>query len=134
MAANVNPIFPLTPNCGVFSLLAADTTKTGTTLSAVWTAGVNGARLYRITLFPQGTNVQTVVRVFVNDGGDIADAANNAIFREFTLAASTLSETNAQPGITIPIDEVFPAGWRIMVAIGTAVAAGWVGTLTGADY
>src|SRR4051812_4844089 len=100
MAANQNPIYPLTPvwwGVGNAALAAANTAKDGTgTVQTVGTAGLNGTWLAKIICKPAGTNVATVLRLFLNNGGSNATATNNIMIKEISLPAVTLSETAAQ--------------------------------------
>lgn len=132
MAAN--PTFPASGNVSWTSRTAADTTKTGTTLSGVWIAGASGGRLISVICKPMGTNVQSLVRVFINNGATWATATNNAMVAEGNLPAITNSETNSQPNIVIPIDIVVPANYEFDVALATAVASGWHFTFVGEDF
>lgn len=149
MPANNNPIFPLTPNVGIKTLATQDTsTTTPTTQGAILlTAGANGTRLDAIVCKALGTNVQTVLRVFVNDGGGVL-AANFSLIAEYTLPATTAIATAATTNIILkPLDSgilldsdtyVLPpylkTGHKIYLSIGTTVATGWTFTVIGADY
>lgn len=137
MAANLSPIFPLTPklNWNAAALTTANTAKDGTgTVSAVYTAGANGARLDGIKVRALGTNVATVLRIFINNGSTNATPANNVLFMERTIAATTLSETSELADTWIPMDISLPAGYVVNVTIGTTVAAGLMVTGVGGDY
>lgn len=143
MAANVQPIFPVAVNnAATFSnITAANTAKDGTgTVTTVFTAGANGARLDSIKVRALGTNVATVMRFFINNGLTNTTAANNVLFHEITVAATTLSEVAALAdnaiifnGVDLP-QVVLKAGYKINVTIGTAVAAGLIVTAIGGDY
>jgi len=137
MAANTAPIFTLAPEVtwGATTIATANTAKDGTgTVLNVFTAGTNGSYVQRIRFRPAGTNVQTVARVFINNGSTNATAANNILFDEITIAATTLSETTAQSTFEIPMDFALPAGYTINITIGTTIAAGlYVSTIRG-DY
>lgn len=119
------PQFALTPRAEWTSLTAADTTKTGATLTPIATIGTAGGRLKRLRLVPIGTNVQTVLRVFLNNGSTPATPANNMLLFEITLPATTLSETNANVPVIVPLPEEIPPSYKLMVCLATAVAAGW---------
>lgn len=135
MTANTSPIFPLTPNLSWGKLLAANTAKDGTgTVVTVFTAGANGARLDYLKVRALGTNVATVLRVFVNNGSDPTVDANNSLILEQTIAASTLSEVAALADNIVQLDLSLPAGYKINVTIGTTVAAGLQVTGVGGDY
>ena len=147
MAQNTNPIFPLTPvNTWVSGAAAnaatpgvtANTTKdltSGTIYGPVFTGkAVDGSRLDFIKVRALGTNVATVIRIWLNNGSATTTAANNALFLERTLASTTVSETSEQPDITLPLNLSVPAGYRIYATFGTAVAAGYHLTAVAGDY
>lgn len=136
MSANTSPIFPLTANAGaVATLTTANTAKDGTgTVSTIYTAGVNGSFVDKITAIPIGTNVASVLRLFLNNGSTNATPANNELIAEATLAASTISEVAAQAPVVISLKRAIPAGYKLNVVIGTAVAAGVTVTAHGGDY
>lgn len=144
MAANTTPIFPLTPKCSWATLTTAATEKNGTTATLVYSAGVNGSRIDQIKVRALGTNVQTVLRLFVNNGlANTASAAYNSLIHEVTIAATNGVETSALADndilitkgadVAVPIPYL-PAGYKIYAAIGTAVASGLQITIHGGDY
>ena len=137
MPANTSPIFTLTPGVewGTTTVTTANTAKDGTgTVLTVWTAGTNGSYIQRVRFRPSGTSVQTVARLFINNGSTNATAANNILFDEITLSAITVSETAAQPSFEIPMNFAIPAGYVLNITIGTTVAAGWYVSAIGGDY
>lgn len=137
MAANVAPIFPLTPRVswGATALATANTAKDGTgTVLLVWTAGTYGSLLDFMRVRAIGTNTATVLRVFINNGADPTVAANNVLFTEKTIDATTLSEVAELADFTISLGMGLPANYRIYVAIGTTVAAGLRVCVVGGDY
>jgi hypothetical protein len=135
MPANTVPVFPLTPNIAWGSLATANTAKDGTgTVATVFTAGANGARVDYLKVRALGTNTATVLRVFVNNGADPTNAANNGLILEQTIAATTLSETAALADNLVSLDLSLPAGYKINCTIGTTVAAGLRVTGVGGDY
>jgi hypothetical protein len=147
MAQNTNPIFPLTPvNSWVSGAAAnaatpgvtANTTKdlsSGTIYGPIFTGkAVDGSRLDFIKVRALGTNIATVVRVWINNGSVTTTAANNALYLERTLSATTVSETAEQPDIILPLNISLPAGYRIYATFGTAVAAGFHLTAVGGEY
>jgi len=143
MAAGVQPIFPdvINNNATFSTLTAANTAKDGTgTVVTIFTAGVDGARLDSIKIRALGTNVATVMRFFINNGGANSTPSNNALFHEVTIAATTLSEVSALAdnvilfnGVSQP-QLVLKPGYKINVTIGTAVAAGLMAVAIGGDY
>ncbi len=135
MPANVEPIFPLTPVVSWGTVATANTAKDGTgAVVTVFTAGVNGARLDYLKVRALGTNVATVLRVFINNGSDPTVATNNALFLDQTIAATTNSETAQLVDNIVTMDLSLPAGYKITCTIGTTVSAGLVITACGGNY
>ena len=143
MAANTTPIYSKAGQISFSALLqTANTAKDGTgATQLIFSAGADGARVERIRIKPVGTNVATVVRIFINNGSDPASAANNVLYAEKTIAANTLSEAaesvlNELPTITdttaFPL--VLPPSYRLYATIGTTVAAGIRITAIGSTY
>lgn len=145
MAANTQPIFPLTPKVAWATITAANIAKDGTgNVATVFTAGADGSRIDQIKVRPLGTNVATVMRFFVNNGNANTTASNNSLIHETTIAASTVSEVAAladynitiavNTSETIPPIPYLPPNHRINVTIGTTVSAGLQVTVHGGDY
>ena len=143
MAANTIPIYSKQGQISFSALLqTANTAKDGTgTTQLIFTAGADGARVERIRIRAVGTNVATVLRIFINNGSDPAVAANNVLYAEKTIAATTLSETaelalNELPTTTDPtaFPLVLPPNYRLYCTIGTTVAAGLRVTAIGSTY
>lgn len=140
MPANQSPIYTKQP------VNSADGTSTSTSVMAptltlaandytgisannvrVFTAdAANGSRCPAIGFKSLGTNVQTVARVYINNGGVNTTAANNTFIGEFQLPATTISATVASPDLAyaLPVPNLAP-GFRVFVGLSTAVAAGW---------
>lgn len=90
MAANVQPIFVLTPNTSTASIAAANTASDGSgSLVTLFTAGANGSRVDTITFQnAQATAAASsamVCRVFVTDNA----GANPRLISEVAQAAAT---------------------------------------------
>jgi hypothetical protein len=130
------PIFPATPKIAFADLSAADTTKTGTTLLALATFGASGSRLRQLRCCPKGTNAaKTVLRLFLNNGGSWASAADNVLFQEFPLPATTLDEDDGMPTLIFDMGDIeVPAAWEASWCLATAVASGWHISLIWSDY
>ena len=128
MAANTNPIFPLVPRCAGVSLTTAATEKDGSTATSLLAAGANGTRLDKVIVKPIGTNIETVLRLFITGTG------MNTIIREQTIAEATASEAAALAEYVLTFDESLPAGAVLKAAIGTTVAGGIQVTAFGGDY
>src|SRR3972149_272753 len=104
MAANTSPIYTLLAdiqwgsadgNGGAAGpLKTANTAKDGTgTVLTVFTAdATNGGYVQKIRFRAAGTNAATVGRVFINNGSANSTLANNILYDEITLSATTLSE------------------------------------------
>lgn len=131
MAANTSPIFirlaqaewPATTPI----ITAANTAKDGTgTVATIFTAdATEGSFLFELRARPTGTNTASVLRVFLNNGLTNATVANNCLYHELSLPATTLSEIAAQSSVVCTLNLLLPAGYKINCTLGTAVAAGW---------
>ena len=138
MAQNTNPVFTLVPVVawGTTALATANTAKDGTgTVLTVFTANAtNGSYVQKLRARPAGTNVATVLRVFINNGSTNATAGNNSLFDEMTLPITTLSEVGALAMYELPLNIALAAGYKINLTIGTTVAAGYFCSVVGGDY
>lgn len=136
MAANTNPIFPLTPVVGFGKLTTANNVYDGTgTQVTLLTAGTNGTRLDSIKIKHLGTNAATVLRVFLNNGNDNTVATNNSLLLEVSINSANASASAALTEIyDLDVNKSIPAGYRVMVSIGTTISAGISVNLFGGDY
>ena len=139
MAANTSPIFSRLADIQwvTGSVLTANTTKTlaAGTVFLVFTAdATNGGFVDKVIAKPLGTNVATVLRLWINNGSSTGTAANNAMIADETLAATTNSEAAAISETEIPLNIALPAGYRIYATIGTTVTAGFDITAFGGKY
>lgn len=149
MSANTNPIYITAPRTtwtqtdgdgGSAGPLKTQNTAldgTGTCLT-VFTAGANGSIISHVTARPAGTNILTVLRFFLNNGSTSATLGNNSLIDEMTLNATTASANTALPLYvwTPPSAGILrlPANYKLMVALGTTVSAGYVITVFGGDF
>jgi hypothetical protein len=140
MAQNTSPIFPLVPvitwvnAAGLVANTTTDLTA-GTNYNSGFTANAtNGSRVDFVRVRALGTNVATVIRVWLNNGSATTTAANNTQFFERTLAATTVSQTSELVDVIIPMNVSLPAGYKIYYTFGTAVAAGYSVSVVGGDY
>jgi hypothetical protein len=137
-ANNVKPIYTGIPDVqwGTTALTSANTAKDGTgTVLTVFTADAdNGGFVNKIRIRAAGTNVATVLRLFINNGSTNATPANNILFDEITLAATTLSEVAALVNNEIPVNFPLPLGYKLNVTIGTAISAGVYVSAVGGSY
>jgi hypothetical protein len=137
MAANTAPIFSIAGDIewGATAITTANTAKDGTgTVLTCFTANVDGGFVQRIRFRSAGTNIATVARVFINNGSTNATAANNILYDEITLAATTISEVAALPVYELPLNFALPAGYTLNVTIGTTIAAGYFVSVIGGKY
>jgi hypothetical protein len=147
MAQNTNPIFPLVPEvtwvsgtaatAGTPGLTANTTTDltAGTIYGPIFTAGaVEGSRLDFIKVRALGSNIQTVIRIWINNGAATTTAANNTLFLDRTLFSTTVSQTTESVDTSLSLNISLPAGYRVYATFGTAVAAGFHLTAVGGDY
>jgi hypothetical protein len=99
MAANIYPVFTLTPNVGMAEVDSANTESDGTgALDTLFTAGANGSLVfkvrYRNAQSVAAASSAMVVRLFVTDTG----GANPRVIAEFTVGAMTRSTTAVGAG------------------------------------
>ena len=139
MAANTAPIFSGTGDIQWAStpLVAANTNFDGTGANSVLvaTAGASGSFIQRIRFRASGSATATVARIFLNNGQATSSAANNILFDEITLAATTVSNTAAQAVYELPCNFALPAGYKIIATVGTAQSTGgWFVSSIGGSY
>jgi hypothetical protein len=108
----------------------------GTDIQLVFSASYSGSRVDSITIHPLGTNVQTNISFFINNGQNNAVSTNNAAFYDVTMNATTISAVSALPRteLQFPNGINIASGSRILVSIGTTVATGFSVIAYGGDY
>jgi len=145
MSGNTDPIYSrqgdvstngTTGMSQAITAAAADFTGAGANNVLVWTAdATNGGFLQKLRLKAAGTNVVSVLRVFINNGSANTTAANNSFYVEMPLPATTLNNGGMTgPDIDVPMNLALNPGFRIYAGLGTAVAAGWFVTGVGGKY
>jgi hypothetical protein len=139
MAVNTAPIFSATGDIqwGLNPLVAANTAYDGTGANSVIvaTAGASGSFIQRIRFKASGSATATVARIFINNGSDTGSAANNVLFDEITLAATSATNTAATATYELPLNFALPAGYKILATVGTAqTAGGWEVCSIGGSY
>jgi hypothetical protein len=136
MAANTTPIFPLTPKASWTGNLTTGTNTydgtSGTTL--LMTAGADGALVKTIEAEAAGTNTQSLLRIFLNNGSTNATASNNALIFQALLPGTTAATTAATSHMSIPLNFAIPASYKLYATLVTTVAAGWNITAMFGDY
>lgn len=134
---NTQPIYTASADTQwIGSATVANTTKdlTSGTAYLAFTASSTGGYVQRMRFRPLGTNVATVARVFINNGGATGTTANNILWDEISLPATTLSETSSLPTYELPLNFALPPSYRLFVTIATVVAAGFAITVIGGKY
>jgi hypothetical protein len=138
MPANTQPIFSSLGDIewGATVLNTQNTAKdgTGTVLNVFTADATNGGFVQRIRFRAAGTNIATVARVFINNGSANSTPANNILYDEITLAATTLSEVAALAVYELPLNFALPPGYKLNVTLGTTVAAGYYVSVIGGKY
>ena len=136
-ALNTLPIYTASGDTQwTVSATTANTSKdlTSGTAFTAFTSSSTGGYVQRIRFKPLGTNVATVARVWINNGDATTTAANNTLWDDISLPATTNSEISALPTFELPINMALPPNYRIIVTLGTAVAAGYTITVVGGKY
>lgn len=88
---------------------------------------VVGANTYTQTTVP-ANNISTFGSANVNQ------IFNNYFFGEISLPATTVSATAATQDVDYPMNLALPPGYKVVVGLGTSVAAGWSVTGIGGRY
>ncbi len=117
------------------TITTANTAKDGTgTVVPVYTnTSGSDSNFLGVYVSYTGTTVQTVLRLFINNGLTNATATNNAFLKSITVAPNTLSETTAANDFFVPINITIPPGYIINATIGTTVATALALTAIGVD-
>lgn len=145
-ALNTTPFYASSPdtqftntdgNAGAAGALKTQNTATdGTgTVLTVWTADATyGSAILALRIYAAGTNIQTVLRIFGNNGSTNATVGNNYPIDEMTLPLTTAQTAQAiQPYWWIPPMGVLrlKPNHKLNVTLGTTVAAGYFVTAFG---
>lgn len=142
------------PNAGLSTSLSTETAAvsvTGPTGSITWNwTAVTGAAKYRIFVsqvsngqyayFESTTNSYTQTEPYMTTGTDIRVGnpqdyiVNQMFIGEVSLPATTALATAGTPDIDYMLNMALPPNHRILVGLGTTVAAGWSVTGIGGNY
>ena len=137
-APNTSPIYSRVADVQwVTSAITSNATVdlTSGTIYPVFTADTtNGGYVQKMRFRPLGTNVPTVARIWLNNSGTTATAANNVLWDEISLAASTASISSALSIYEVPINFALPPAYRFYVTFGTTIAAGYDIITVGGKY
>jgi hypothetical protein len=109
---------------------ALDGTGTlGTSVFSLFTAdATNGSNVGQVVATHLGTNVASVIRIFINNGSTNGTAANNELVGEIAMAANTVSQTAISVQGILDFGVLglnLKAGYRLLATYGTSVAAGY---------
>ena len=128
MAANIEPVFALTPRITIAELSVANTSRDGTgTIVDVLSAGTNGTRIDAITIQALQTTSAGMIRLFIGDG------VNSYLWKEILVDAITASSTVAAfVSIVAPkqfsddsghtdMPLILPLGWILQAATSQAI-------------
>lgn len=134
MAQNVRPIHILTGDLSanssttfpaVITAAANDVTGAGANNVLCFTASANGGFVQRLRFKPIGTNVASMIRIFINNGATNATSTNNVMWDEIPLPATTISTTSQMTPIDFPMGILLPPSFKIYAGLTIAVAGGW---------
>ena len=145
MAANTSPIFTVSADLSWGSTNPITTVNTGTGASSydgttnavlLFTGGVNGSFLQKIVCEAAGTNAISVLRIHINNGSTNATAANNSLYMQYSLPATTASTTTATAHLEIPLMIQIPPNYKIYVSLGAVsnLASGWYFNIVAGEY
>lgn len=141
MAANIDPIYSKSADVQwITGIVTANTTAdltAGTSYLAFTADATNGGfvQKLRFRATPGNNTTATVARIWINNGSTVATAANNILYDEITLPATTVSSTLATAGYEVPMNIPLPAGYKIYITTATGQgSASWQVTTIGGKY
>lgn len=141
MAANIDPIYSKSADvqwiAGVTAANVVTDMTSGTTYLAFTADATNGGFLQRLRFRASNAanTTASVARVWINNGSTTGTAANNILFDEITLPATTAATSSATAGYELPVNMALPAGYKVYITLGTAMATGsWQVTAIGGKY
>jgi hypothetical protein len=107
------------------------------TVYLVYTADTtNGGYIQKLRFKPlPGANSNaTVARVWINNGDVTTVAANNTLYDEVSLGATSVSTTSSLQVYELPMNFAMAPGHRIYVTLSAAAAGGYHITAIGGKY
>lgn len=114
-AANITPLFPVTPVVAIAHLTASNTSLDGTGSNLVTLTpapGTNGGRYEYFRVVAAGTTTAGMIRIFINDG------SSKRLWLEIPVTpatpSSTVSAFSAEVIPTRPL--VLPSGYSLVAA------------------
>ena len=113
----------------------AENIVTGTSYHVFTSDGTAGGYVQRIRFRPLGNNPANVARIWINNGSAPSGAtANNVLWDEVSLAASTASQTSALSNTELPLNFALPPAYKLYVSLGTGATAGYDVSVIGGKY
>ena len=105
---------------------AAKTAYTDATNAVLlYTAGAEGARVYRVWAIPRATVTATQLQLYVSyDAGTTLTLIDSALMAAYTMAATTAAPATDLPRAVVASPMRLPANARLYAAIGVALANG----------
>ena len=85
----------------------------GANVFTVFQASASGSYVDKISIISSGTNIQSVIRFFINNGSAIATPGNNILIGEMTLASVTGRESGSMPTWEFPVQFALPPLYKI---------------------
>lgn len=128
MAANINPIFTLTPIIGVVQISTANTNRDGTgTMGTLVTGATDGTRIRRIDMKATVTTTAGMLRFFIYNG------SATRLWFEVPVSAATPSGTvEAWSNSKVFADPpVIPSAYEVRVATNNAETFNIIATPAG---
>lgn len=130
MPSNTTPIFSKAGDIQwINAVTTANTTTdltTGTSYLVFTADATNGGYIQKLRIRSLGTNIATVMRIWINNGTNpTTGAVNQTLYDEISLQASTVSQTSALSVYELPLNFALPLGFKIYVTLGTTVSAGY---------
>ena len=111
---------------------------TDANIKLIWTAdATNGGYLDHVRArccSLSGASAASVLRLFVNNGSTPATAANNVLFDELGLPATTNTIVAATAPQILVFKIMYPIGYRLYGGLGTAVTTGWAVSAVSGKY
>ena len=116
-------------------ITAANTAMDGTgTVGVVLKSQEEPVYVEQIVFRAAGSNIANVARLWLNNGDPHETATNNVPLTEKALAATTASADSETGEEKVIVKTWIPAGWRILITLGSAAAAGWHAYATAGPY
>lgn len=138
MAANIDPIYTVTPNIGMTRITAQQVTSgrgdgngtIATDIFLAFSAGANGSYVREVRMKPAATAAATTttatsIRIYISTKNSGATtSADTKLIDEIAIpAVSAAATATPVPVFTLPLNFAIPTGNYILVGSGAAIAA-----------